>query len=368
VKNEDDEYGVMIGPGTVCYSELVAKDPLDKESPPAQYVKGIFPTINGVRIDNDPKPMLLVGDKTNAAIWLICRSSYCRSGSELDDSGDSERIEITDRYVNPIIHAGKIAVLIAEFEIITTGEGIDARKSVSELYLYLQSDHHQPYQCNEYAEESVIDSFESVPFDTDSDGIPDSIDLDIDGDSLNNSIDSDDDGDGTPDSQDDTPDGEGGKCGIKMYARWVNPVSCFPAKSSSISSSSSTLCNPSPFTFDIQIKYVLNDPFKNRCEGWAFKACFPGGRVNGNAMKGDPSCAVWRTDTLKTISVTYDDPPDCSILGITGLAKSFSRAGTGSDEDCCDKIYDLECQLRYGDGNPVKALPHVCYCSCSATP
>lgn len=107
---------LYVAPGAAAYVEEATED-----HDAALFVVPEIPTIDGTPLDANEAPSFDIGDKNDGALWLIVQRRMCGSSS---DSGDGQpRIEFTERHDKPEVADGELAVMLAEFDLITTDNG-----------------------------------------------------------------------------------------------------------------------------------------------------------------------------------------------------------------------------------------------------
>ena len=167
-KDNANKWRVRIAPGCIVYREIFLRGDFVSQKSRAQYCTPVFPTVevNGedVRIDDESKPALELGDRDSATVWLVARKDKCNSSSFADG-----RIIISDRDEDPDIESSEDAIKIVDFDVEETDGG---GKRASEVYKFLQSDHHQAYLCDKGDDSS--DDWDGSDMDGSSDFAPES--------------------------------------------------------------------------------------------------------------------------------------------------------------------------------------------------
>ncbi|RYD64469.1 MAG: hypothetical protein EOP83_09705, partial [Verrucomicrobiaceae bacterium] len=115
-KDNTDTWRVRIHPGVIVYREIFLYGDFGGQKSKPQYCHPVFPTVefNGddVRIDDESKPALELGDRDAATVWLVARKDKCNSSSFSDG-----RIIISDRDEDPDIESSEDAIEIVSFDV-----------------------------------------------------------------------------------------------------------------------------------------------------------------------------------------------------------------------------------------------------------
>jgi len=314
---------IYVGLGCVNYVQMHDHDPsMPGGEPPARFVRGIVPTIDGVRIDDEERPSFDVADKDNATVWLVVQAHRCYS-ADLPD--EPERLMLTDRDDRPEIEQGEVAIEIASFDLDLVGDEEEGIKRISNLEYRLRSDWEQFYGCDGDTDPSNDSDWGSDEASGNSLGSLDSVD-----------------------SDDDLPPPPG--CKVKMTARWINKVSCFPAKPTY---DGTKPCTPDGFTFEFEVTFTGTDPFDRPCPHWAYGVSMPG--------SASPE-QVWLDSSTMRVKFTWVTAPACQSVVLTWRARGYGplRNLDGSIlESCCGSVYA-------GSITSSKLGP-VCGCGCSSS-
>jgi len=350
-KDSENKWRVKIGEGTINYHEIFTRGDFVSRKSEAQYIRGVFPTIDGVRIDDASKPALELGERDAASVWVVAKKDKCGSSST-----SSERLMISDRDEDPDIDSDEDAYLIAEFDVEETDGG---GKKATEVYKFLQSDLVQDYSCDKGDQES--DSWDGSDMDGSSDFVSQSSDM---GGSTPSGSDSDDDDDGVPDA-----------CDVSVVAGWENIELCFPKVDGP------EKCVPKFYDFRIRVAFKFPTPYgPTQCEGFAYAASLDGGIIINPGPSDTATEYRWRDDADRTLVWRVANPPACGTISVQWRFKPFGPLQGPLDppvEDigCCTKIEQkgsavviLREYVTTGRWDASKTkLPPVCGCTCSSS-
>jgi hypothetical protein len=353
VKGED-QWFVHIGVGCVIFNEITENSSFADKEGKAKFCEAVFPTIevdgDDVRIDDESKPMLSLGNRENGTVWLIVQSQKCQSRSDL------ERLELTNRGEKPEAEDGEVCVPIADFDVETTGEGENESKKATNVYTYLQSDHQQPYLCEGHDSDSLDDSFGSS-FPEDSSELTGSSDSDNPSEDSQSSDD---------DSGSDDDDEEG--CQVKARAWWVGLPTCLTA------TQPVSKCNPKELVVNVDVKFFrnMNPGFGERnCTKWAYGARLVGATKYPEPASGESDEYVWTDDSERLLTFIIKKPVPCAQYYVEWRVKSFPAPSGPLDEgepfECCNKSWSGSEAVRDGAYNAsAKPLPKICGGHCSS--
>jgi hypothetical protein len=362
-KDAEGVWRVRIDPGCVIYNEIKREGVFDdqEDKPAAIFLRGVFPTIEvggeDVRIDDESRPALELGERLNATVWLVVSTTKCYS------SLDTERLEITDRDVESEDAVnGETWVKIVDFDVEVTGEGATQTRTATEVFTFLHDNWEQPYTCEDAEDDSSLASFDSEwPFSSD--------ESDASGDSMSDSsgIGGGSDGSGSSDDE----GGDGADCQVRMTGVWTNRADCFPVDTSIFDA---TACMPKKYRFQIDCQFWFRNNFGGiRCQSIAYGVSTEGGLTVNGASTDTATEYRWRNSARETLVFEFDDPPVCEFLTLNWRVKTFAAVlgfggVTPEDQGCCGQTFEGVAKLQFStatDGTvSIRKLPPVCGPSC----
>lgn len=346
---------VRVGPGVVNYNRLMYLG-VFQDLTKGRVIRGIYPKVDTgagtFRIDHESKPGLPIGSRSTGAVWLKCEQERC----SINAVGGHEAIVLTERGKEPDGDSRYNHVLIAEFDIETTGAGAAQTKTATNVYTFLQSDWTQGFLCEED--------------DSDSDSVDDSIDSSwpFSDSSSDDSLDVSDNSGSSDDEEE-----EGGECEVKMTAVWTNVKTCFTPDNSL-----GPYCIPKEYIFEVKVRFWFKSDFGGvACQKYAYGVKFPGGVTVGDAPGGSTDEYVWQNDTERTLKFKVASPAACQKVALTWRLKTFPAvSGFGGlppeDKGCCGQTFTGTAELQSTSstgGLKVRKLPQVCGtgCKCSGS-
>jgi hypothetical protein len=363
-KDAEGVWRVRIEPGCVIYNEIKREGVFDDQDDKSKaiFLRGVFPTIEvggeDVRIDDESRPALELGERSNATVWLVVSTTKCAS------SLDTERLEITDRDVESEDAVnGETWVKIVDFDVEVTGEGATQTRKATEIFTFLHDNWEQPYTCEDAEGDSSMNSFDSEwPFSSDESGSSDGSMM-----SDSSGMGGGSDGSGSSDDE----GGDGADCQVRMTGVWTNRADCFPVDTSIFGPE---FCMPKKYRFQIDCQYWFKNNFGGvQCQAIAYAVSTPGGLTVNGASTDTATEYRWKNDARRTLTFEFDNPPICEFLTLNWRVKTFAAVlgfggVTPEDQGCCGQTFEGSAKLQFStasDGTvSIRKLPPVCGPSC----